>query len=728
MEALQDVTLDLLSALLGLRASRISPSAGRSKNLYVDILRLSAAVAEDVDITCKPLLVAILEHKPDTEIWIQVYEAVTAVTNRTPQRKIAPSVIDTPIRFSSSVINSSEHRNFMDLLLQQELGPFWVDLDIYTTFFGSIGGLKEVAEAVFKECSEGDEPLFDHGWRDWPEITSEENVLAWLQKIAEHLTEAAQRHTSMPIRQQLVGLPHEPLKGSVASRKMDVGFIDSATAITGSLDSWSHIIVPGELKKNTGDDGLKSWLDLARYVREVFYTQDTRRFVLGFTLCGPIMRIWNFDRTGAIGSAQLDINQNALQFVSVILAFLLADAKSLGFDPTIQSSEDERYIEIDQKGQKKRLILDQLMTRSHGILTRGTTCWKVHFEGEPVPMVLKESWQHTERDEGALLRLAAEKGVTNVARHVHDWTVQVDGRADNVQENIRRGLDIQKGKKFFRSPPPPPRQAPAAFHMTSGLRLVSAGKKRSSSQTGAVDSSSKRQRSESPIKPKDMVHQDRVHQRVLMRECGKAIYLAESPAILLESIAQCVGGHKALYEAGILHRDISLNNLMINVDRSNPSSLGFLIDLDLATKISRETASGAAGRTGTRAFMSIGVLLGDSHSFMDDLESFFWVLYWICVHFESSKTSRPVDKFEKWNYEKSLEELASYKYGVIGEDLFDRTLESYCTDYYRPLIPCLRNLWKIIFPGGRTWKKEDLRLYGLVQDVLREAQKGLIPN
>jgi len=42
----------------------------------------------------------------------------------------------------------------------------------------------------------------------------------------------------------------------------------------------------------------KAWLDLGTYAREVLATQDTRRFVLGFTLCGLLMRIWEFDRLG----------------------------------------------------------------------------------------------------------------------------------------------------------------------------------------------------------------------------------------------------------------------------------------------------------------------------------------------------------------------------------------------------------------------------------------------
>ncbi|KAL7917980.1 hypothetical protein ACQKWADRAFT_316935 [Trichoderma austrokoningii] len=537
-----------------------------------DIARFYIAITDDLDLDCKPLLIAILEHKPDVDIWNKVYEAVT---ERTPPPKTASSVVDTPTRFSTSVVNSSEYRKHMDPLLQAELGPFWVDLDIYNTFFGSVAGLKELAEALFKECSEGDEPLFHQGWRDWPEDTSEGNVLAWLQKTTD------------------------------------------AAATSSSVDL-SQLIVPGELEMNAGDDGPGPWLDLARYIREVFNAQVSRRFVLGFTLCGSIMRIWNFDRAGAIGSAQLDINQDGLQFVVVILAFLLVDKEGLGFDPTIQFSENKRYIEVDIGGQKKHLILDDVMLCSSGIVTRGTTCRRAHFKGEEEEsMILKESWQPVERDEAALLRFATEKEVTNVARYIHGWTVEVNNRPDDILENIRGGLDIRKGKPFAcRSPP-------AQIQSGLPIRWLLVGKRSNERSIDAADPPSKRQRIESPIEQNHPTPQNRVHQRIIMQDVGKSIFQSESLPVLLESFAQCVAGHKALYDVGILHRDISMNNLMINSDRSNPSLLGNLIDLDHAIEISRQRASGASAKTGTKAFMSIGVLWGDPHTFMDDLESSF---------------------------------------------------------------------------------------------------------
>lgn len=61
---------------------------------------------------------------------------------------------------------------------------------------------------------------------------------------------------------------------------------------------------------------------------------------------------------------------------------------------------------------------------------------------------------------------------------------------------------------------------------------------------------------------------------------------------------------------------------------------GFLIDFDLVIRISDDHASGAPSKTGTKVFMAIGALLGEPHSFIHDLESFFWLLFWICIHYE----------------------------------------------------------------------------------------------
>ncbi|KAK2022626.1 hypothetical protein LX32DRAFT_510674, partial [Colletotrichum zoysiae] len=74
------------------------------------------------------------------------------------------------------------------------------------------------------------------------------------------------------------------------------------------------------------------------------------------------------------------------------------------------------------------------------------------------------------------------------------------------------------------------------------------------------------------------------------------------------------------------------------------------IELDLAIREPRLSASGARAKTGTRAFMAFGALVGEQHSFMHDLESFFWVLFWVCIYYgENGKDIGPTD-FNSWNY------------------------------------------------------------------------------
>ena len=137
---------------------------------------------------------------------------------------------------------------------------------------------------------------------------------------------------------------------------------------------------------------------------------------------------------------------------------------------------------------------------------------------------------------------------------------------------------------------------------------------------------------------------------------------------------------------------------MINEDYNNPSWPSFLIDLDLAIEEQREGASGAKGKIGTRAFMAIGALLGEQHSFIHDLESFFWVLFWICIHYnEPNEGARVVQRFDKWNYA-DTEELAELKSGLVGNDrhFVNRTTQSF-TPYYQPLVQWINRLQRLMF-------------------------------
>ncbi|KAG6053348.1 hypothetical protein E4U32_007691 [Claviceps aff. humidiphila group G2b] len=161
---------------------------------------------------------------------------------------------------------------------------------------------------------------------------------------------------------------------------------------------------------------------------------------------------------------------------------------------------------------------------------------------------------------------------------------------------------------------------------------------------------------------------------------------------------------------------------MINEDQDNPSWKSFLIDLDFAINTELKMAPGAQGKTGTRAFMAIGVLRGEEHSFMHDLESFFWVLFWICVHYEGPGKSIEPTRYEYWDHPSDIE-LSCIKLGVISDTKFRNPETLDFTPYYQPLIPHVCKLRKVLFPRGNPRHEPFPELYSMMLRVIREAQK-----
>lgn len=88
---------------------------------------------------------------------------------------------------------------------------------------------------------------------------------------------------------------------------------------------------------------------------------------------------------------------------------------------------------------------------------------------------------------------------------------------------------------------------------------------------------------------------------------------------------------------------------------------------------------------------------------MHDLESFFWALFWICIHCNGPEERRVVPFFDQWNHI-DAEILATLKMGhVAHEEFFIRVSEKHFTPYYQSMVPWVNRLRKIVFPQGNTW-------------------------
>ncbi|KAL1616633.1 hypothetical protein SLS56_011336 [Neofusicoccum ribis] len=318
---------------------------------------------------------------------------------------------------------------------------------VFDAYFRQVAQLSDIATAVFERCSNADPPMYtkDVGWTDWPPSCKEDEVLGFLRRHLDQFLLFANEQGFQPLkRRRCVTAPNHPLAGSVGKRKLAVGIARSNSSESEDEEpqcNWSHILVPGELKSNPQKDSHNdTWLDISRYVREVFASQDTRQFVLGFALCGSIMRLWEIDRLGGVGSTSFNINTDGSKFVSMMLGFLWMNEEELGFDPIIIEGDDER------------VYIAELMKWQRSIAGRATTCWKGYIGADEPgdPIVIKDSWEYEDRlEEGLLLQEAIKAGVENVARYYHHETVCFGGAVDDVLGSVREGLKDDDGRNLF---------------------------------------------------------------------------------------------------------------------------------------------------------------------------------------------------------------------------------------------------------------------------------------
>lgn len=89
---------------------------------------------------------------------------------------------------------------------------------------------------------------------------------------------------------------------------------------------------------------------------------------------------------------------------------------------------------------------------------------------------------------------------------------------------------------------------------------------------------------------------------------------------------------------------------------------------------------------------------------MNDLKSFFWLLFWICIHHDGpNKDIGPTD-FERWNYEEDAQ-LVRQKLGIINGKIAFRTItQKNFTPFHEPLVIVVDRLRQGIFLNSQKWE------------------------
>jgi hypothetical protein len=201
--------------------------------------------------------------------------------------------------------------------------------------------------------------------------------------------------------------------------------------------------------------------------------------------------------------------------------------------------------------------------------------------------------------------------------------------------------------------------------------------------------------------PNEGLWENRIYSCLVISPAGRVISEFKTVKELLESERDAIKAHRSLYVKGkILHRDISSNNIIITDPKTANGFKGMLIDLDLA-KVQDSSSSGARYRTGTMQFMAIEVLRKTDHTYRHDLESFFYVLLWMCARqawynkFGVKENPPQESLLRKWEIG-SLNYIADSKEGHMTVNSLKRLMNEFPKelDIMKPL--CL-DFRKILF-------------------------------
>lgn len=180
------------------------------------------------------------------------------------------------------------------------------------------------------------------------------------------------------------------------------------------------------------------------------------------------------------------------------------------------------------------------------IVGQTTTCWVAYRDGDESnePLIVKDSWQYEERPEkGELLREATQKGVRNVARYYHHETVQIDGKDDDIFENVRRGLMQSCGRTLFRQKPFIEPELPSL----ESLRKIPAqsrnlSRKRMTSSAPTELRATKRPRSSFGSRDSRTLTHNGVRRRVITRDAGRNIIKATSLLAVINRLIGAIEG------------------------------------------------------------------------------------------------------------------------------------------------------------------------------------------
>ncbi|KAI0190238.1 serine/threonine-protein kinase Sgk2 [Xylaria flabelliformis] len=690
----------------------------------------------------RPLIDVVLRNSPDTVVWAAFLDLVESIQKpSTPPASLPAAYLETSSRTNTSRLDdkanakSVKQKLFFEIksCTFREVTGFWQK---YFNNESCQQQQKNMYDQMFK----------DHGHNGWgfpKKKSDDDSVWEWLLTLQSRYLAGATN--------QLSNTKH--FKELNVKGQMDVSFR--------SPDSKTDVLIAGLLKETHWEKEFKeNLLQLARLVQGVFINQPTRRFVHAFLICGSIMELWVFDRAGPYSSGMFDIIQQPERFTRVLVRYATMDNNALGLDTFIEKAQKDQVTLYDANSTTEgemTINLTERFVKQNAIVSRGTTCFKTDKN-----FVAKFAWQSAKRKlEVEHLKHVKQSGVRGVAKVVAYRTI-------TTIKELREGLTFPQPYRFndkasnMRDPHVDLSSVNASGRKRKSLNNGSDNTpncKRRRSAYGAsthvpndqaklsLEMIDENQSSEQTSFPSELMPlldgivedwENKVYSCVVVSPAGRVIRDFKSIKELLGSMRDAIEAHQSLFTDGkILHRDISSNNIIITDAKAADGFRGMLIDLDLAKQMDDSIPSGADHRTGTRPFLAIGVLRQqERHTYRHDLESFFYVLLWMCARTSwglplvKDNTQQPfVSNLNKWSIG-SFEDIADAKMFHMSGDGLECIFKEF-PEEFEVVKPLCQRIRAMLFPRKPTDEldlstpKDPMDLYRPIMAAYDEAISGL---
>ncbi|KAI0312807.1 hypothetical protein OF83DRAFT_1269662 [Amylostereum chailletii] len=406
------------------------------------------------------------------------------------------------------------------------------------------------------------------------------------------------------------------------------------------------------------------------------FSAQHRVFAFSFVTVGRKVRVIRWDRSGAVVTEAVDWRSNPDTFAEFLWRFNFCDSAERGHDLTIcaapQSDEVKRARaafkklkthKVAEDAPLQRVVIhDEATNKDHALIIAGPQCRSISLVGSATLCYaavdvhdgklvwLKDCWRIDSPEhmkESDVYQKLADNNIPYTARKVYSG--DVEGQFTRTQDFVTKPWACKTSKE-----------------------------------------------------PK------RVRNRLVTNKIGRSLSGFMSERQLCVVLRDCIHAHWLVFKIlGILHRDVSAANILIDED-----GRGLLIDWGLARVVRVSPPAGPVTarfpfRSGVWQFTSALLLWcagKKPHLLCDDLESFFHVLTFEVLRYRPSRysTSRLVgyvkETYDSSIYEDSPRKGSEKKWGIIAGNhpriKFVNSLHPSCTK----LLEAFRVLFRDSLP------------------------------